>query len=108
MFGGPSGKVFTANFAIPITITLVGRDTFSSHIVLFFPPCIAASTVFTPLEITEYSAGATTLNVKEALSEGWSLQGIQWCARLGQLSAKNVLSPYLFREIIKPSSGTPL
>src|SRR5689334_23276585 len=108
MLGGLSANCFTANFATPITITLVERETSSAQWVSFVLWGNIFSSCNFPFEITEYSPGAVTMNSNVALSSGSSLQGIQLCARFGQLSAKKVLSPYRLFEMIRPSEGIPL
>ena len=60
-----------------------------------------------PLAITCQADGAWTVKAAVALSDGWSTDGSQKRARLGQLSTKAAGAPCTLSRRISPSSGTP-
>src|SRR5215831_14832922 len=65
------------------------------------------SSINSPFATTRRSLGARTVHVTVALSDGWSMLGIQFRARLGQLSPNAVHRPALSVRMMSPSFGSP-
>src|SRR5580765_5509000 len=70
-------------------------------------PTIGVSSINSPFATTRRALGARTVHVTVALCDGWSMLGIQFRARLGQLSPNAVHRPALSVRIMSPSFGSP-
>src|SRR5689334_21301122 len=91
--------------------TGIGRDSRQRVNVRGTDPACAGSgvsSINSPFATTRRSLGARTVHVTVALSDGWSMLGIQLRARFGQLSPNAVHRPALSVRTISPSFGSPV
>ena len=92
----PDGAIVTAPWPSAVTVTTIEEASEVS---------IETSV---PFAITLRFAGAMTVQVTVALSDGWSTDGNQCRARFGQLSPNAVHRPALSVAMIRPSRGAPV
>src|ERR1017187_6100437 len=92
-----------ANCATPILLShdAIGTDCFQW--VILRPPPRSSSSWRRPLATTWYLTGAVTRNSLVALSEGWSIVGSHWRARVGQFQLKKVGAPNVLLAIPTPA-----